>query len=305
MGVIGWGLVAVTLFHLVPMILSNLSWRELLPIGRRPGMGPLLWIRWIRESINSLLPVGQVGGDLICIRLVIQRGVPAAPAIASMVADLTIGVFTQMMFVMIGLALLVAQSLAPAVLAVVWAVLIGMGILLALMLLFLLVQHAGMFAVMTRLAGGLLKPTLVLRIGAMAADIDRATRALYRDGRAFWPAMGWRLVDWIAGTGEVWLLMYFLGKPVSLAEALILESLGAGVRAAAFLVPGALGVLEGSFIVFGSLFGLSAADSLALVLGKRVRELALGIPGLIAWQLAEGHRLFSRGRPAPPCNPDP
>jgi putative membrane protein len=305
MGVIGWGLVVVTLFHLVPMILSNLSWRELLPKAGRPRTGALLWIRWIRESINSLLPVGQVGGDVICIRLVHQRGVPAAPAIASMVADLTIGVFTQMIFVMMGLALLLAQSIEPAVLAVVWAVLIGLAILLGLMLAFLLVQRAGMFALMARIAGAVMTPAQVLRLGAVAAAIDANTRALYRDKRAFWTAMGWRLVDWIAGTGEVWLLMYFLGKPISLAEAFILESLAAGVRAAAFLVPGALGVLEGSFIVFGGLFGISAADSLVLVLGKRVRELALGIPGLVAWQLAEGHRLFSRGRGAQARDPGP
>jgi len=297
--VIGWGLVAVSLFHLVPMLLSNLSWRELLPPDSRPGAGVLLWIRWIRESINSLLPVGQVGGDLVCIRLVYQRGVPAGSAIASMVVDLTIGVFTQMMFVTLGLVLLVTRSSDPAVLAVVWAVLAGLGILLVAVVIFLLLQHAGIFGLMIRIGGNLIKSEWVARAGGMAAEIDRATRALYRDKKAFWSAMACRLADWIAGAGEVWLLMYFLGKPVSVAEALILESLATGVRSAAFLVPGAIGILEASFVVFGALFGISPADSLALALGRRVRELALGIPGLVAWQLAEGRRLLGRGAKAP------
>jgi hypothetical protein len=30
----------------------------------RPDVVSVTWIRWIRESINSLLPVGGVGGDL-------------------------------------------------------------------------------------------------------------------------------------------------------------------------------------------------------------------------------------------------
>ncbi len=295
---IGWGLAAVTLFHLVPMILGNLSWRELLPRDSRPGPGRLLWIRWIRESVNNLLPVGQVGGDLVCARLAHLHGVPAVSAIASMIADLTVSVFTQLAFVALGLTLLLTHSLAPDVLAVVWAVTAGMGILFALMATFVLVQRAGMFALVTRIGGALLRGRASLRLGAKAAEIDLAIRALYRDKRAFWTAMAWRLADWIAGAGEVWLVMYFLGRPVTIAEAMILESLGTGVRTAAFLVPGAIGVLEASYIVFGSLFGITAADSLALALAKRVRELLLGLPGLVAWQIAEGRHILGRGRRA-------
>jgi len=296
--VIGWGLLAIALFHLVPMFLCNLSWRAILPRASRPGAGVLLWIRWIRESINTLLPVGQVGGDLVCARLVHLHGVPAVPAIASMVVDLTVSVLTQVVFVALGLALLLTRSLAPDVLAVVWAVAAGMAVLLGLMGTFLIVQRAGMFALMTRIGGALLRSEAARRLGAKAAEIDHAIRALYRNKRAFWTAMAWRLADWIAGAGEVWLVMYFLGKPVSVAEALILESLGTGVRSAAFLVPGAIGILEASYVVFGSLFGISAADSLALALAKRVRELLLGLPGLVAWQIATGHRILAGHRKA-------
>jgi len=57
-------------------------------------------------------------------------------------------------------------------------------------------------------------------------------------------------------------------------------------------VPGALGILEGSSIVFGALFGLPAQTALTISLAKRVRELALGLPGLTVWQWVEGHRLL-------------
>jgi putative membrane protein len=297
---IGWGLAAVTAFHLVPMMLANLSWRELLPRECRPGTLALLWIRWIRESINTLLPVAQLGGDLVCARLVYLRGVPAASAIGSMVVDLTVSVLTQLAFVALGLALLLMRPLDPAIVGVVWGVAAGMGILFAAMAAFMLVQRIGMFDIAIRIGGGLLGSGALARINAQAAGIDAAIRALYRDKRAFWTAMAWRLADWIAGAGEIWLIMYFLGQPVSVGEALILESLGTGVRSAAFLVPGAIGVLEASFIVFGGLFGISAADSLTLALAKRVRELLLGLPGLLAWQIAEGRRVWLRRR-APPA----
>src|SRR5262245_33409340 len=62
--VVGWWLVPITLFHVVPLTFSALSWRELLPTASRPDALMVFRIRWIRESINSLLPVAGVGGDV-------------------------------------------------------------------------------------------------------------------------------------------------------------------------------------------------------------------------------------------------
>ena len=77
----------------------------------------------------------------------------------------------------------------------------------------------------------------------------------------------------------------------------MLESLGAAVRSAAFVVPGALGVQEGGFVVLGRALGLTPEAALALALVKRVRELLVGGPGLAAWTALEGEglvRLMSR-----------
>lgn len=292
--VIGWGLVPITLFHVLPLWASTMSWREMLPPEDRPSVAGLTWIRWIRESVNTLLPVGQVGGDLVAVRLSYAKGVPGPFAAGSMVVDLSVGVMTQIVFIVLGLILLLAQSTDPAVLSVVWSVLIGMGIFIVAIAGFLAVQRAGMFGIIAKIGGGLVKNDSMKTIAGQAGRIDDAVRAIYRDKGAFLRACLWRLLGWIAGAGEIYLILYFLGHPVSVAEALVLESLGQGVKAAAFLVPGALGVLEGSFIVFGAMFGISADLSLAIALAKRVRELALGLPGLLAWQLSEGKRLLRR-----------
>ena len=53
-------------------------------------------------------------------------------------------------------------------------------------------------------------------------------------------------------------MMRVLGRPLSAIDSFILESLSAGVRAAAFMVPGALGALEGGLVLFGALLGLPA-----------------------------------------------
>ena len=57
----------------------------------RPGVPAFVWMRWIRKSVSSLLPVAGVGGDAVAARLVHQRGVPGPQAAAGMVVDITIG----------------------------------------------------------------------------------------------------------------------------------------------------------------------------------------------------------------------
>ena len=129
--VVGWWLLPMTAYHIVPMLFSALSWRELLPSATRPDIASIIWIRWIRESINSLLPVANIGGDIASARLAHLRGVPGAQAVASMVVDTTVGVITQMAFVITGVALLVLRPAVGAAFEVVTGVLVGVGALVA------------------------------------------------------------------------------------------------------------------------------------------------------------------------------
>jgi len=57
-------------------------------------------------------------------------------------------------------------------------------------------------------------------------------------------------------------------------------------------VPGALGVQEGGYVVVGSLLGIPGDAAFALSLIARARELILGIPGLVAWQVIEARRVL-------------
>ena len=64
-------------------------------------------LRWIREGINNLLPLAQIGGEL-CRRPApaTARG-PLAAAIGSTIADLMLEIATQVLFTVLGVILLV------------------------------------------------------------------------------------------------------------------------------------------------------------------------------------------------------
>jgi putative membrane protein len=294
--VIGWWLIPITLFHTIPLSFSALAWRELLPPARRPDPISVIWIRWIRNSINSLLPVAGIGGDIASARLVHLRGVPSAQAAASMVVDVTVGVVTQLMFVLSGLGLLLMRSTEHDVVLLAWAVLIGTAILLAAVAAFFVFQHRGLFFTSGKLIRRLLPERWLFGWLAAASAIDGAVVATYRTGRPILFAIVLQLIAWATSAGEIWLVMQALGQALGIVDAFILESLGSAVRAAAFMVPGALGALEAGFVLFSPLFGLSADTALAISLSKRVRELALGVPGLFVWHWMEGHYLLQRAR---------
>ena len=100
------------------------------------------------------------------------------------------------------------------------------------------------------------------------------------------------MISFVTGSVEVWIGLHALGVPASFEKALILECVGQGIQTVLCLVPGALGVREGGYIIVGGLLGIPGDAAFALALIRRVRELALGLPGLFAWQLVEGRHFI-------------
>jgi putative membrane protein len=289
----GSGLLLVAAFHVFPLWADALGWRRLvLRPENRPPASTMAYLRWLGESVNSLVPVLQLGGNIVKAIALSRRGVQAEQAAATVVVDMTLVLLTQALFTLVGLGLLLAQPGSGQM-----AVAAGLGLLVMGLLLagFVAAQRQGLFSalagLMRRARRGGTWPTFAVR----ASAIDAAAEGLYGEPRALAAAGAWHLLSWVIGAGEVWLALAVLGHPVSLTTAVLLESLGQAVRVAAFAVPGALGVQEGGFVLLGGAVGLTPDVALAVSLAKRVRELVLGLPGLLAWQIEET-RVLAVGR---------
>ena len=294
----GTGLVWVTLFHLAPLTASALGWYALFGATTRPPFRTFAWGRWIAESINQLLPALHVGGNIVRAQLLARRGVPGPVAGASVVVDITLHLTGQLVFTSLGLCLLLAHVGGRALAGPVVFGLLTMALMVAG---FLAVQHRGVFGAMSGLIARIVRSDGWSALSANAAALDGAIRGFYADRRRLGTSGVWHVLSWLLGAGEIWLALRFLGHPVGLATAVVIESLGEALRTAAFTVPGALGVQEGGFLVLGRLFGFTPDVALALSLAKRVRELALGVPGLVAWQLPRVSTLVgARARAAAP-----
>jgi putative membrane protein len=286
-----WVVPATMVLHLFQLYLSAIAWR--ISVGRRLPRS-LVWfrIRWIREGVNSLLPVAQMGGNLVGIRMLTQRGVPGPLAGAGTTLDITFEAFTQFAWTMIGIFVLTAISTDKS-----WRPWLEGGMItMALGLVgFVVAQRAGLMRLIEAFAGRLQKVFPNLPMEAIRGLHDELMR-LQGNRRALFRAFSIHLVTWMLGTFEVWGILFALGLHPRIAEAVVIESLGMAARSAGFVVPGALGVQEAGFILVCGLFHIHPDFAIALSMAKRVREMAVGIPGLIAWQLAEGKRIVSRAR---------
>jgi uncharacterized membrane protein YbhN (UPF0104 family) len=96
-------------------------------------------------------------------------------------------------------------------------------------------------------------------------------------------------------------VLFALGHALSLPKCIIIDSLSMTARSVGFFIPGALGVQEVAFVVVTDLVGLSAGTGILLAIVKRLRDVAVGVPGLLFWQWSEGRRLRGtrRSDPAP------
>jgi uncharacterized membrane protein YbhN (UPF0104 family) len=93
--------------------------------------------------------------------------------------------------------------------------------------------------------------------------------------------------------------LHVVGVHAALGDSLIIESLGQAFRSFGFAVPGALGVQEGGLVLVCGLLGISPQSPIALSLMKRIREVVLGVPALLAWQWIEGRRFVRPAREIP------
>jgi putative membrane protein len=287
----GWGIAAVVAYHLIPIFLDAVAWWVLFPRSDRLPLRKLFWMRWVGESVSTLVPSAAVGGDIVRARLAAINGVPLPISAGSVLVDITLGVFTQAGFTMLGLALLVDATgqksfVRPTLLGTLLGIVAVAG--------FYFAQRLGMFRFLGLIVARLANSPEWQSLVQSGETLDQAIRGLYARRRGVAMCCAWTIISLVGGSGEIWIALHALGLPATLVNALILQSMALTIRSAAFAVPGGLGVQEGGYLFVGSLLGIPGDAAFALSLIARVRELAIGIPGLVIWQVIEGRRLFAR-----------
>ncbi|TCM16049.1 putative membrane protein [Novosphingobium sp. PhB165] len=262
-------------------VLLGAAWLAAAP-GEKARTLPLFaWARMVREAASDLLPFSQLGGVIVSARTLTAASLPSHRVHGSLVVDMTTEMASQLVYTLFGLSLMgslligdgAAVQLRPAILG-------GTFVMVAIILLFFAMQRTALdFA--TAIAARFLPESTAM--AGMRSELSRIYA--HRDRVAL--AFVINLAAWVASGIGAWLALRWMGTQASIWDILALESLIFTLRSVAFVIPGALGVQEAAYAFAGPLFGLPPETALALSLAKRARDLAIGLPTLLIWQVIE------------------
>ena len=249
----------------------------------------LVFGRQLRDSASDLLPFTQVGGMVFGARAAVLGGVPAPLSYASMMVDVTTELTGQIAFIFIGLlfgitALRSSASFAPYA----DGMILGTALLIPVLIAFVVVQRRGTYLA-EKLAGRFL-PAAVSHTEAFA----RALKELYERPWRLALSATLHLVAWTVSGVWVWLVFKLAGARIDVFSAIAIEALLGALRSATVFIPSAIGVQEAGYAAMAQVFGVGPEIGLAVSLLKRARDVTVGVPVLLLWQIVEGKRVFAQ-----------
>ena len=283
------GLLLLSVVHLLMTLLLGLAWWALLQGVIAVSPWVVMWARIIRDAGAEALPLSQVGGFVLGARALVLHGVDRRHAAASTIVDLTAELCSQVAYTGLGALLLLwirPQTTLGRPLS------IGVLATVPLLIAIVMVQRRGA-GLLHRFRAPLTSAWLAAAT-AGAVAVQAEIRAIYSRPAAFWCCFLLHFVGWLVMTLESWLALRLMEAPIGLVSVLVIESLLYAIRGLAFAVPNAIGVQEGAYVMLGASFGLSPDIALGLSLLKRGRDLLLGLPALMIWQLVESRRVLVR-----------
>jgi putative membrane protein len=266
---------AALLVHGTQLAIAGYGWWLLLP-EPRARIGLMLRVRWVREALNTLLPLGGLGGGVAATRMLARdTAMSTADATASTTADLTCEAASQAPYLIAALA--VVALLAPGQLSPARAALALLPITLAAFG-FFAAQRMGIMRLIEHAARR-------LGFGSAMAGLHDGLMALHARPVQVTQSIVMHFIAWALGGAEVWVILRAIGHPVGPAAAFAIEGLGMAARSIGFALPSGLAAQEAGFVLACTAFGVPAADAVAMSMVKRTRELIVAIAGAIVWRI--------------------
>jgi hypothetical protein len=253
-------------------------------------------------GVSYFTPGPQFGGEPLQVYLAERHhNVPRSTAISAVTLDKTLELFSNFIFLTIGVMTILQWQVFPGVVGQ-QAIFPALA-LLTLSVGFLFAIWAGRHPVSSLWGLGMrLIPRRWVRRSDWLSSIYRviknsevqATRFCREQPSIIIQALLVSVVSWGSIIGEYWLVLYILGE--NLTPVQIISLLTAARIAFLLPMPGGLGTLEASQVLALSAMGLDPAIGISLSLLIRIRDVALGSLGLWWGSVKVGAK--SLGEPA-------
>jgi uncharacterized protein (TIRG00374 family) len=268
-------------------LLRTWGWSVAFPEESRPAFTRLFRVRLAADAV-AFLTVRGIAGEPLKVLLLYDRVAPEITAAAVTLERLAFAVIGIVIAACISVAAVTHLSLPDAWDAVFTLLIVGAVVALSIAIM-IARRRSGDY--LGRLVARLDRSDRLegSRVIKFILDVEDVLLQLVRSGRR-------RLITLtlLAGTCyalmaiEVWLVLWAVGAPTSVIEALTVETFARLASVASAAIPGNIGALEASNAAVVAALGLAGGGALALA--RRIRALLWAAAGLALYPRVEERR---------------
>lgn len=271
----------IILIHIPTLFFDAMAWKVFI----KNENFSILWsfiITWVSQASGKFFPTGTVTGEFIRIYLGTKKGLSFHESSSTVFADLVVATFSLFLIASLSFLIVLSNNVIFFQNDNSFYIVISLLILLSgcvffyffikrrLLKFFLNLKNPLNFKLKRNNIKLLLKIDYSLfKISSNKLNIFRATIT--------------RLLGWISGALEIYVFLMIINVEVSFVDVILIEAFTGLIRSVVFFIPAGLGVQELAFVIIGSHVGLSDSVSFSMAIGRRIREIGVGLPAILTW----------------------
>ena len=266
--------------HIPTLYFDSLAW-TILMVKNKLSTTQAFVITWISQTSGKFIPSGNITGEFVRFFLARRSGQKFSEASSTVLMDLFIATFSLFIIGLAALIFIVFSIKSNLILNQFQYLILAFSLISSGTLFFLLIirkRVISKFLVCTKKFEFLNKKNIY---NLLRLDIS-LNKLSHRKSRLL-GAILLRLIGWISGAFEIYIFFWIIGVDAKVTDVIIIESVTSIIRSAAFFIPSAIGIQELAFVIVGELVGYSSIVSFSVAIGRRLREIMVGIPAIITW----------------------
>lgn len=268
--------------HLPTLYFDAMTW---VILSKNPKLS-LIWsfiIVWISQATGKFFPTGNITGEFVRIYLAVKKGLTTAEATSTVFIDLIIATFSLFLIAIMSFFYFLFGSNND--------LLTKHVIYLSLSLLLIFISCVIFYFFISKRVLKILIKKIPSFFGYKLSSpkifsILRVDWALYQaieNKIILIKALICRILGWLGGAFEIYIFLWIIGYDPNILDVIVIESFSGIIRAIAFFIPAGIGVQELAFVIVGDFVGLNSETSFSIALGRRVREILVGLPAITSW----------------------
>ena len=271
----------IILIHIPTLFFDAMAWKVFI----KNEKFSILWsfiITWVSQASGKFFPTGTVTGEFIRIYLGTKKGLSFHESSSTVFADLVIATFSLFLIASLSFLIVLSNNVIFFQNDNSFYIVISLLILLSGCVFFYFFIKRRVLKFFLNLKNPLnfkLKRNNI----KLLLKIDYSLFKISSNKLNIFKATITRLLGWISGALEIYVFLMIINVEVSFVDVILIEAFTGLIRSVVFFIPAGLGVQELAFVIIGSHVGLSDSVSFSMAIGRRIREIGVGLPAILTW----------------------